>query len=188
MSDQGSSMYVAGSSDSGVSDTSWTNSSIVSNVSSVSSAASDATITASPASSVDHPQQTPGVDQIQHGPQEASGSLDSGISSMRSGQDQSLPQQHAVAGNRTQEWINNSQFNVFVKTLNGDTLTVQTNADETVASFKAKVDEATGVVGSQQRLTTLEGRDLKDRDRLRDYNIGRDSTLRCLGRLRGGYI
>ncbi|XP_059147176.1 uncharacterized protein LOC131934926 [Physella acuta] len=86
---------------------------------------------------------------------------------------------------KTQDWIE-KHFEVFVKNLDGKTLTIPVERDEDVAKFRAKVDQKTGVPGSQQYLTSAEGRKLEDGKRLCDYNIKKHSTIYCQGRLRGG--
>ncbi|CAL1543872.1 unnamed protein product [Lymnaea stagnalis] len=145
------------------------------------------------------PQQTSGVAAHQHGSQ----SGDSGIFSLQTGtghegsnnehpgsehgQAAALLPDNQDSTKATQEWLE-KHFDVFVKTLEGKTVTVQASADENVTSFRAKVDQRTGVPAAQLRLTSQAGRTLEDGKSLRDYQIGKHSTIYCQGRLRGGVL
>ncbi|KAI8779915.1 ubiquitin protein ISG15 isoform X2, partial [Biomphalaria glabrata] len=68
-------------------------------------------------------------------------------------------------------------FEVFVKTLDGKTLTIQVEEHEEVTSFRKKVQEKTNVEASQQYLHTANGRKLQDGERLSKYNIQKHSTI-----------
>nr|KAI8745935.1 ubiquitin-like protein ISG15 isoform X2 [Biomphalaria glabrata] len=96
-----------------------------------------------------------------------------------------LPMERKDSQTKTQEWVE-QHFEVFVKTLEGKTVTVQVGEHEEVTSFRKKVQEKTNVEASQQYLHTAEGRKLQDGERLSNYNIKKHSTIFCQGRLRGG--
>ena len=51
--------------------------------------------------------------------------------------------------------------------------------------FKAQIEEQEGIPVNQQRLVYA-GKQLEDSRPLRDYNVGRDSTVHLVLRLLGG--
>ncbi|KAH9500506.1 hypothetical protein Btru_072102 [Bulinus truncatus] len=110
---------------------------------------------------------------------------DSGMGSLTGG-DSQLPKERLDTSTRTQEWINTSEFEVFVKTLDGKTVTIKVEEDEEVVSFRKKVEEKTKVPESQQYLLSAGGRKLIDGERINKYDIKKHSTVYCQGRLRGG--
>ncbi|KAI8779910.1 ubiquitin protein ISG15 isoform X2, partial [Biomphalaria glabrata] len=79
-----------------------------------------------------------------------------------------------------------SLFDVFVKTLDGKTVTVQVGEHEEVTSFRKKVQEKTNVEASQQYLISAEGKKLQDGELLSKYNIKKHFTIYCQWRLGGG--
>lgn len=76
---------------------------------------------------------------------------------------------------------------LFVKTLTGKTVSIEVEEGESIEDVKAKIAEKEGIPPEQQRLI-FGGQQLQDSKTLDDYDVGDDSTLHLVLRLRGGDV
>lgn len=74
---------------------------------------------------------------------------------------------------------------IFIKTLQGKTITLDVNDDDSIESVKKKINDIEGIPLDQQRLV-FNGKQLEDANTLKDYMIDSDSTIHLVLRLRGG--
>lgn len=71
---------------------------------------------------------------------------------------------------------------IFVKTFNGKTRTIDCDPYDTIGSIKLLIEKSDGITKDQQRLIHG-GRQLADCRTIVDYNIGPYSTLHLMSRL-----
>ena len=76
---------------------------------------------------------------------------------------------------------------IFIKTLQGKTITLDVTDADTVQSIKDKIKDIEGIPPDQQRLV-FNGKQLEDGNTIADYGIQADSSIHLVLRLRGGCI
>jgi hypothetical protein len=77
------------------------------------------------------------------------------------------------------------RFQVFIKTLQNQTITVYIEPSSTVLALKRKICAKEGLPVEEQRLI-CSGKQLEDDRTLEDYNVIHQSTIHLVLRLRGG--
>ncbi len=78
-----------------------------------------------------------------------------------------------------------SSKQIYVKTLQGKSITIDVNDTDTIDSLKEKISDKEGIPKDQQRLI-FSGKQLEDDRTIGDYNIDADSSINMVLRLRGG--
>jgi len=74
---------------------------------------------------------------------------------------------------------------IFIKTLQGKSITLEVSDNDTILSIKDKINEIEGIPSDQQRLI-FAGKQLEDNNTISDYGIQADSSIHLVLRLRGG--
>ena len=75
---------------------------------------------------------------------------------------------------------------IFIKTLQGKTITLDVGDGDTISSIKDKIKDIEGIPCDQQRLV-FNGKQLEDANTIADYGIQADSSIHLVLSLRGGY-
>ena len=82
-------------------------------------------------------------------------------------------------------YANMPSMKIFVKTLTGKTITIQTSSFDTIEKVKYKIQDQEGISYDQQRLI-FAGDQVEDNRTLADYKVYNNSVFHLILRLRGG--
>jgi ubiquitin len=75
---------------------------------------------------------------------------------------------------------------IFVKTLTGQTITLDVSDTDKIGDIKKKIQAKQQIPWDQQRLI-FSGKELEDNKQVQDYDIDKASTLHLVIRLKGGF-
>jgi hypothetical protein len=81
--------------------------------------------------------------------------------------------------------ISRGGMNLYVKTLSGKTVSIEVESGEAISDIKDRIASMEGIPKDQQRLV-FGGVQLADGKTIDDYDLGDDSTIHLVLRLRGG--
>jgi len=79
----------------------------------------------------------------------------------------------------------NGSKQIFIKTLQGKTITMDVNDSDTIGAIKHRIFEKEGIPVDQQRLV-FNGKQLEDAQTISSYGIEADSNIHLVLRLKGG--